>query len=258
MSAPFSFMGNSNVLIDVLTDEGASTGLELKGNCPSLTIKGDSERIEQLGAGRDDFGQVIASVTFPKPMSLAFTLDQVDADMFAMAFFGTNTALTQSSGSVASGTPQEVTTIPDKWVELGKYMVSDVVVKDAATGAITYVEGTHYEVNPRLGLIKAISGAAGGIVDNAAVDISYAYAAVAGSQMAAMTKTNVRVRLVLDGQNYADGRNFILDIYSARLAPSGDFQFQAGSDKKFIEAQFEATMETPSGRTEPFKLIWLS
>ena len=70
MSAPFSFMGNSNVLIDVLTDEGASTGLELKGNCPSLTIKGDSERIEQLGAGRDDFGQVIASVTFPKPMSL--------------------------------------------------------------------------------------------------------------------------------------------------------------------------------------------
>ena len=81
---------------------------------------------------------------------------------------------------------------------------------------------------------------------------------VPGSQMAAMTKTNVRVRLVLDGQNYADGRNFILDIYSARLAPSGDFQFQAGSDKKFIEAQFEATMETPSGGTEPFKLSWLS
>ena len=48
MSAPFSFMGNSNVLIDVLTDEGASTGLQLKGNCPSLTIKGDSERIDEI------------------------------------------------------------------------------------------------------------------------------------------------------------------------------------------------------------------
>lgn len=256
MSAPFSFMGNSNVLIDVLTDEGASTGLQLKGNCPSLTIKGDSERIEQLGTGRDNFGQVIASVTFPKPMSLAFTLDQVDADMFAMAFFGTNSTFTQSSGTVSEA--QEITSIPDKWVPLGKYMVSDVVVKDEATGLVTYVAGTHYELNPRLGLIKAIKGADGGITDNAKLDVTYKHAAVAGSQMAAMTKTNVRCRLVLDGQNYADGRNFILDIYSARLAPSGDFQFQAGSDKKFIEAQFEATMETPSGGTEPFKLIWLS
>ena len=49
-----------------------------------------------------------------------------------------------------------------------------------------------------------------------------------------------------------------LDIYQARLAPSGDFGFQAGSDKKFMEAQFEATMETPSGGTEPFALTWLS
>jgi len=256
MSAPFSFMGNSNVLIDVLTDEGASTGLQLKGNCPNLTIKGDSERIEQLGTGRDNFGQVIASVTFPKPMSLSFTLDQVDADMFAMAFFGTNSAFSQASGTVSEA--QEITSIPDKWVPLGKYMVSDVVVKDEATGLVTYVAGTHYELNPRLGLIKAIKGAAGGIADNAKLDVTYTHAQITGSQMAAMTKTNIRCRLVLDGQNYADGRNFILDIYQARLAPSGDFQFQAGSDKKFMEAQFEATMETPSGGTEPFKLTWLS
>lgn len=256
MSAPFSFLGNSNVLIDVLTDEGVATGLQLKGNCPSLSIKTDSERIEQIGCGRDNFGQVIASATFAKPATLSFTLDQVDQDMFAMAFFGTNSAFTQASGTVSEA--QEVTTVPDRWVEIGKYMISDVVVKDAATGAITYVNGTHYEINPRLGMIKAISGVSGGIADNAAVDITYAHAAIAGIQMKAMTSTNVRVRLVLDGKNFADGREFKLDIYQARLAPSGDFGFQAGSDKKFMEAQFEATMETPTGGTEPFKLIWLS
>lgn len=252
MSAPFSFLGNSNVLIDVLTDEGVGTGLQLKGNCPSLSIKTDSERIEQLGTGRDNFGQVIASATFPKPASLSFTLDQVDQDLFAMAFFGTNSAFTQTSGSV---TDSPITTIHDRWVEIGAHNISAVTVENTG-GTVTYVEGTDYEINLRLGAIKALS--TGAITSGQSVNVSYTKAAISSVQMAAMTKSNVRIRLVLDGQNFADGRNFILDIYQARLAPSGDFGFQAGSDKKFMEAQFEATMETPTGGTEPFKLTWLS
>jgi len=252
MGAPFSFMGNCNVLIDVLTDEAASTGLQLKGNCTSLAMTGDSERIEQLGTGRDNFGQVIGSATFPKPMALSFNLDQMDQEMFAMAFFGTNSVFTQASGSLAA---EAVVTVEDRWVEVGKLKISNVVVKDA-TDATTYVEGTDYEVNTRLGAIQALS--TGSIGSGDTVHVSCDYAAISSIQMAAMTKTNVRVRLVLDGHNYADGRDFKLDIYQARLAPSGDFQLQSGTEKKFIEAQFSATMETPTGGTEPFKLIWLS
>lgn len=252
MSTPFSFMGNSNVLIDVLTDEGVATGLQLKGNCPELSIKGDSDRVEQLGTGRDNFGQVIASATFAKPASLSFTLDQMDEEMFAMAFFGTNSVFTQASGTV---TDDPVVTIHDKWVEMGAYSISAVTVENTA-GTVTYVAGTDYEINTRLGAIKAL--ATGAITSGQTVHVTYTKAAISSIQMKAMTKTNIRVRLVLDGQNYADGRNFILDVYQARLAPSGDFGFQAGSDKKFIEAKFEATMETPSGGTEPFKLTWLS
>lgn len=252
MSAPFSFMGNSNVLIDVLTDEGVSTGLQLKGNCPSLSIKSDSERIEQLGTGRDNFGKVIASATFPKPMTLSFSLDQMDEDLFAMAFFGTNATFTQSAGAVAD---DPVATIHDKWVEVGAHSLSLVTVENTA-GTVTYVLGTDYEINTRLGAIKALS--TGAITAGQTVHASYTKAAISSIAMSAMTKTNVRCRLVIDGQNYADGRNFILDIYQARLAPSGDFGFQSGSEKKFIEAQFEATMETPTGGAEPFKLTWLS
>ena len=252
MSAPFSFIGTSNIYIDVLTDEGVATGLQLKGNCPELSIKTDSERIEQLGTGRDNFGQVIASATFPKPALLSFSLDQVDQDLFAMAFFGTNSAFTQASGTV---TDDPVTTIHDKWVEIGAYNISSVTVENTG-GTVTYVAGTDYEINPRLGAIKALS--TGAITSGQSVNISYTKAAISSIQMAAMTKSNVRIRLVLDGQNFADGRNFILDIYQARLAPTGDFGFQAGTDKKFMEAKFEATMETPTGGTEPFKLTWLS
>ncbi|MBU1564225.1 MAG: hypothetical protein KJ630_01185 [Proteobacteria bacterium] len=250
-TAPFSFMGTSDVYIDVLTDQGVATGLQLKGNCREFTIKGDSERVEQIGSNRSNFGHVIASVTIAKPASAAFVLDQMDPDMFAMAFFGTTSALTQSSASV---TDQEVVANHDKWVELGKYMISTVVVTHISDTP-TYVLGTDYEINTRLGMIKVLS--TGSIVDAATIQVSYAHAAVAGSQMTGMTKTNVRLRMVLDGENYADGRNFKLDVYSARLAPSGEFGFQAG-DNKFMEAKFEASLETPSGRTEPFKLFWLS
>lgn len=252
MSAPFSFMGASDLLIDVLSDVGAPTGLQLKGNCPTLSVKADSERIEQVGTGQSNFGQVIASVTIPKPMSAAFAMDQVDHELFAMAFFGTSSVFTQAAATL---TDQGVTTIADRWVEVGKLMIKNVVVK-SQDGATTYVEDTDYTVHTRLGMIQALS--TGAIPADGVVNLSCSYEAISGSQMAAMTKTNVRCRLLLDGQNYADGRRFILDIYQARLAPSGDFGFQAGTDKKFMEAKFDATLETPTGKTEPFKLIWLS
>lgn len=251
MSAPFSFMGISDVLIDFLTDEGVSTGLEMKGNCPSLSIKGDSDRVEQEGNGRSNFAQVIASATFPKPMSLSAMFNQMDEALFAAAFFGTNSAFTQSSGTL---TDVPVVTIADKWVEVGYLMLSAVVVENTG-GTVTYVLGTDYELNPRLGMIRALS--TGAITSGASVNVSGTRAAINGTQMAAMTHADVRARILIDGQNKADGRNFILDIYQARFAPSGDFGFQSG-DKKFMEAKFDATLETPSGRTEPFKLIWLS
>ena len=253
MSNPFSFIGAADCYIDVLTDTGERTGLELKGNCTSFVPKPDSERKEQTATGRANWGQVLASVTIPKPMTATITFNQLDQALFAAAFFGTNATLTQSSGTVSEA--QEVTTIPDKWVELGKYMVSTVVVKDSATGAITYTEGTHYEINPRLGMIKAISGVAGGIGDNAAVDVSYSYAAVDGIAMSAMTKSNVRIRVKMDGQNWADGRNFITEIYQMRLQPTSEFSL-VGED--FAEVTFEGVPETPSGYSEPMKHIWLS
>lgn len=251
MPAPFSFIGTSDVYIDVLTDEGVATGLQLKGNCRSLSIKTDSERKELIGSGRSNYGQVIAAVTIPKPASMSFALDEVDQDMFAMAFFGTNSAFTQNSGALADA---EVVTIADRFVEIGKLNLSNVVVKNQA-GDVTYVLGTHYELNTTLGMIKAIAGAAGGIADGTTVKISADYAAVNGTKVRAMTKTNVRIRMVLDGQNFADGRRFKLTIHRARLAPTGDLAVQG---ENFMEAKFDSTLETPTGMTEPFELIFLS
>lgn len=255
MSKPFLLMGAGKVLIDVLTDEGAPTGLALKGNCTKLSVKPDSELVEEYGASDTDLMQVIGSVVLPKPAQAEAEFNQVDADLFAMAFMGENSLLSQASGSVASP-GQEITTIPDRLVELGKYKISSVVVKDKTTPATVYEEGRDYTVDYRIGGITALS--TGTIPAGAHVTVAYSYATITGSVMRGMTKSNVRCRILWTGTNFADGREFIIELYRARLAPSADFNFQNAIEKKFLRVAFKMSLETPSGNTEPFKLTWLS
>lgn len=249
MGTPFSFVGIADAYIDVLSDTGERTGLELKGNCSEFSPKTDSERKELTANGRSNFGQVISSITIPKPMTATIKFNQMDQAMFAAAFFGTNSVLTQAAGAVD---PIDVTTIEDKWVEIGGYMVASAVVKDP-TGVTTYVLGTDYLLNLRLGMIMALS--TGSIPSGEICKVTPTYEAVNGIIMKAMTKSNVRIRIKLDGQNFDDGRNFISEVYQMRLNPSNTFSF-IGTE--FAEATFEGVLETPVGYTEPMKHIWLS
>lgn len=254
MQKPFSLMGAGRVHIDILTDVGASTGLALKGNCVKLAAKPDSELIEEYGASDTDLYQTIASAVIPKPTTAEAEFNKVDADLFAMAFMGTNSLLTQAAGSVADP-GVDLVTIADKMVEVGKYKIAGVVVKNSA-GTVTYVPVTDYEVNSRVGGITALS--TGAIPANATVKIAYTYPDIAGSIMRGMTKSDIRCRILWEGKNMSDGREFIIDIYQARLAPSADFNFQNAIEKKFLRVAFKMTLETPFGKTEPFKLTWLS
>ena len=249
MDAPFSFIGAADAYIDVLTDVGARTGLELQGNCTEFIPKPDSERKEQTANGRSNFGQVLSSVTLPKPMTVKLTFNQLSKTLFAAAFFGTNTVFSQTADPLAA---VDVTTIHDKWVEVGKVMISNVVVTDP-TEATTYALGTDYEINPRLGMIKTLS--TGTIPSGEIVKFSCDCAVVAGTEMKAMTKSNVRIRVKLDGQNFADGRNFIADAYQIRLNPTSEFSF-VGSD--YVNVSFDGVLETPTGYSEPMKHVWLS
>ncbi len=249
MDTPFSFIGAADAYIDILSDTAVRTGLALQGNCTEFVPKPDSERKEQVGTGRSNYGQVIASATMPKPMTAKITFNQLSQALFAAAFFGTSSAFTQTADPLAD---QAVTTIADRYVEIGKKMISNVVVKNTA-GDTTYESGTDYAINPRLGMIMALSS--GAIAADESVKVSCDCEAIAGTQMKGMTKSNVRIRIKLDGQNYADGRNFISDIYQMRLAPTSEFSL-IGTE--FVDVTFEGSLETPTGFSEPMDHIWLS
>ena len=249
MSA-FSFIGAADAYVDLLTDEGVRTGLELKGNCTQFIPKPDSERKEQTGNGRANYGQVLASVTLPKPMTAKITFNQLDAALFAAAFFGTNTALTQAAGAAAE---RNVTAILDKWVDIGNMMITAATTVKDPTNTTIYVKDTDYELNLRLGMIKCLS--TGSITAGEVLNVIPTCEVIAGITTAAMTKSNVRIRIKLDGQNFADGRNFVTDIYQMRLAPTSEFSLISND---FVDVTFEGSLETPAGYDEPMKHHWLS
>lgn len=251
---PFALMGAGKVHIDVLTDLGAATGLALKGNCTKMSVKPDSELIEEYGASDTDLYQAIASAVVPKPTTAESEFNFLDADLFAMAFMGTNSALTQSAGSFADP-GIDVVTIADKMVEVGKYKIAGAVVKNSA-GTTTYVEGTDYEINSRVGGLTALSS--GAIAAGETVKLIATYPEIAGTVMRGSTKSDIRCRILWEGKNMSDGREFIVELYRARLAPSTDFNFQNAIDKKFVRVGFKMTLEIPAGKTEAYRLIWLS
>lgn len=245
----FGFKGSGDCLIDIFDDAGMPTGLQLKGNCKNITIKGAGEIEEMIGFGRDNYGMVIESDTSPKPHTVSFVFTQLDAELFAAGFSGLSTTLTQTVGTLAD---QAITLLSDRWVECGKLMISEAVVKDP-TGATTYTLGTDYEVNARLGMIKALS--TGTIVGGTTCKLSCAHAAVNGVKITGATRANVLARVVVDGKERSKGRNFIFNGKKIRLAASNEI---ALISDKFVEASFDGTFQTPTGETSPYDLTFLS
>ena len=246
----FVFAGKGDAYLDILTDAGESTGYQLKGECTSCEIKTESERKELLGRGRDTDGQVIASIVRPKPTTIKFNFRRVDAELFAMALAGTTTPLNQGSGTV---TDQAVTARLGKSLELGKINLAEagfVVTNEAAS--TTYVLGTDYTVNYRLGFLTILAG--GAITDGQSLKVDYAYQATTGATVLGGKRYSLRVGLVLDGQNMEDGRNFILKVPRTRVSTDSAVDFLKDD---FLDLSLSGVVEMASGQTEPFRADFL-
>ena len=208
-------------------------------------IKPNSELKEMSSRGRSTYGQVIESVPLPKPADLSVTFAEVNKESIAMALFGTASVVNQGSGSI---TDEVVTAALGKWVQLAHGNVATagfVVTNSAAT--VTYVLGTDYEVNYRIGLIRAIPG--GAIADAASLKVDYAYNAISGTAIAGGTQTQIRAQFKLDGVNFADQLPVIVDVWEAVLTPDSAFDFLQND---FAEIALKGRLKTPAGKTEPF------
>ena len=240
-----SFLGSGDLYINRMTDAGALTGAKIAGAVTRFALNPESEMREQTGRGRNNYGQVIASATLPGKTNINLTLNQLDAENMALAFLGDVSAFSQAAATAATAV---ITAVLDRWVEIGKEQISNLVVKDA-TDITTYVVDVDYTVNARLGMIKLINPA----LDGDTLNLTFDAAAVTASKIVGGTSPIIRARLLLDGKNYVNGRDCKVLVYSARLRPTTEVDFLS---EDFLPLELEGLCEIPEGKDEPFEIIY--
>jgi hypothetical protein len=200
---------------------------------------------EMVSKGRASYGQVIESVTIPQPFEFTVDFAEVSGDTLVAALLGTKTDINIGSGTM---TDLPVVIKKNAWVDIGHMNIATaaLTVKDA-TGVTTYVLGTDYEINYRLGMLKVLTGSA--VVDGATLEVTGTYGAVTGTQIAGGTQAQIRAKFRFDGKNFADGLPCIVEVYEAVIAASSAFDFLAGD---FASVSLPGRLKTPTGKTEPF------
>lgn len=229
-------------LFDDFTGPFEATKFEVK---PNVELKEMSSR------GRSSYGQVIESVALPQPAEFTLELPEVNKESLSIALLGTESAINQIAGTLTGATV--TVTSKDTWLDIGKQNITaGLVVKDAS-GVTTYVMGTDYVLNNRMGWIKILPGSA--LVKGAVIKVTGAYGAVGGTLIRGATNSQIRAKFRLDGVNFADQLPVIVDVWEAIISADSAFDFLSN---EFASISLPGRLKTPTGKTEPFQVQLLN
>lgn len=206
---------------------------------PAVDIKDNTSK------GRNTYGQILETVTLPKPTEFTLELAEVNREGLSTALLGTDTDINVAAGSI---TDEAITAKLGAWVELSKqnFQTTGFLVKNTA-GSTTYVLDTDYEVNWRMGWIRAKVG--GAITDAQALKVTGNTNAMTGTLIRGSTNAQIRARLRLDGINFADNLPVIVDVYEAVIAANSAFDFLQSD---FAKVNLPGRLKTPVGKAEPY------
>lgn len=199
---------------------GLYTGERDLGNAPAFSFNVALEKMEHFssrGGLKAKDKSIISQIT----PACAFTLDEITAENLSMLTLGDIETVTQVATPVVD---ELVIAHLDRRVQLTKRDVSSVVVKDAATGLITYVAGTDYIIDTsvkddKIGRIYFPED--GAITEDQELEVSYTPAAITYKKIAAFKQTQVEGFLRFVSDNPA-GTQQELQIWRVSLSPTGD------------------------------------
>ena len=229
-------------LFDDFTGPFEATKFEVK---PNVELKEMSSR------GRSSYGQVIESVALPQPAEFTLELPEVNKESLSIALLGTESAINQPAGTLTDA-PVTVTS-KDTWLNIGKQNITAGLVVKNDTGVTTYVLGTDYVLNKRMGWIKILPGSA--LVKDAVIEVTGAYGAVGGTLIRGATNSQIRAKFRLDGVNFADQLPVIVDVWEAIISADSAFDFLSN---EFASISLPGRLKTPTGKTEPFQVQLLN
>lgn len=243
LSTAQGFIGSGDVYLALIGVGGVLGPLLDVGNTTKLGIKPNSDIKEQKSKKRDSYGDTLETVALKQPADLAMTLETVNRANLRYAFMGEDAAYSQAAGTV---TDEATTAKLDGWVRLAAEEISALVLTNVGA-TVTYVLGTDYEVNARLGMYKAKTG--GAITDNQALLADYTRAAFTGAAIRGNVKPQIRAYLLLDGKNLVDDSIGILECWEVVLTANSEFDWFKDD---FNTIELSGRLKTPVGKTEPF------
>ena len=248
---PKAYAGVGCLYMAAVNSAGTITGPWLKvGNAYPLSVQVTTEQQKQVSRMCDTAGQTLAVKTEITDTVGSFTLREWDAANLAMALSGSVVAM---SGAGASITDEDVTALaPGEYMELEHPNVTNVVIQDA-TDTTTYVEGTDYAINPKLGFITIIES--GDISKDDVLHVDYDYASASGYRVNVGTTAQKRVAIKASLRDEFDSsREFTLEIDSAVLASNSETNFISEPGSEGEELPFTMTLETVAGQTSPMRI----
>ena len=242
-----AYSGTGTVYMRPVDSAGVATGNFLPvGDAYPLSCQVETNQVKVKSRRVETAGQVIASKNEITDTTGNLTLREWNAANLAWALSGTKTARTAASGTVSA---ESVTAgAAGEYVPLAHRDVSAVVVKDA-TDTTTYVDGTDYEVDAKLGLITILAG--GAITAADVLHVDYDYAAEAGYSVDIGSQAQIRVGILAHLYNEFADKHMTIELDSVVLASSSEINFISEEGTDGEQLQFAMSLETISGATSP-------
>lgn len=246
LSTAQGFIGSGDLYAALIAADSSIGGYIDFGNTTKFAIKPNSDIKEQKSKKRDSYGSVLETVALQQPADLSTTLETVNRTGLRYAFMGADAVYAQAGGTVSASPGETTIARLGGWVPLANEEVSLLVLKDSG-GTTTYVLGTDYEVNARLGWYRALVG--GAITEAESLRASYTFGAFTGAAVRGNVTPQIRARLLLDGKNLVDDSIGILTVWEGVLTTSSEFDWFKDD---FNTIDLGGRLKVPVGKTEPF------
>ncbi|WP_017941712.1 hypothetical protein [Thioalkalivibrio sp. ALE6] len=239
-----------DVRLNVELPDGSMTGYLPAQNAQAFQINvPEAETTDRISKMRDTAGQVLDSVSEIQPHELSITFDGFNGHLLASAFNG---ALANYTSDAKTGETVQITARHGAGVSVGSYEISNVEVAADDNGepaATPLVEGTDYEVEHRLGMIRALEG--GAILDGDPVHVTFDAAEVTGDMIRGAARSEIRAELIFDGIDTVTNDPVIMEFDRVILSGSGEFDFLSD---EFNTVDVGGRTITVEGKDEPYRI----
>jgi hypothetical protein len=225
---------------------------DIYGNIPieaSASVFGyeAGEQVNVLSKRRDRYNQAIYSEQQPGQSTLSLTLVAVPPAILASVFYGAAADVTVTGAAVEDEVVTFTATELSQPLDNTYIAESPAPVVTGPSGTPTYVAGTDYVIDRRLGRIRRLAG--GAITATGSVEVSYTHTSFTLVRIRGGVQPQRNFQIEGDFINRPDQGDMRLTVWNAALSTDGEVDLFAAEP---ITVTLAGPLITPEDKTEPY------